>query len=57
MNKYQQKMTEYYNKRLKLKRLDIGDLVLRKVTLTTKDLAQGKLGPTWEGPYRVVYYS
>ena len=50
-------MTEYYNKRLKLKRLDIGDLVLRKVTPTTKDLAQGKLGPTWEGPYRVVYYS
>ena len=57
MNKYQQKMTEYYNKRLKLKRLDIGDLVLRKVTPATKDLAQGKLGPTWEGPYRVVYYS
>ena len=39
MNKYQQKMTEYYNKRLKLKRLDIGDLVLRKVTPTTKDPA------------------
>ena len=22
-----------------------------------KDPAQGKLGPTWEGPYKVVHYS
>ena len=48
---YQQKMVEYYNKRVKLRRLDIGDLVLRKVTTVTRDSAQGKLGPTWEGPY------
>ena len=50
-------MAEYYNKRVKLRRLDIGDLVLHMVTTTTKDSAQGKLGPTWEGPYRVVHYS
>ena len=46
MAKYQQKMAEYYNQRVKLKRFSIGDLVLRKVTPATKDLAQGKLGPT-----------
>ena len=57
MMKYQQKMVGYYNKRVKLRRLDIGDLVLRKVTLVTKNPAQGKLGPTWEGPYWVVHYS
>ena len=57
MTKYQQKMTEYYNKRVKLRRLDIGDLVLHKVTLATKDPTQGKPSPTWEGPYRVIYYS
>ena len=57
MTKYQQKMTEYYNKRVKLKRLNIGDLVLRKITPATKDSAQGKLGPTWEGPYKIVHYS
>ena len=51
MTKYQQKMADYYNKKVKLKRLDIGDLVLRKVTPATRDSAQGKLGPTWEGPY------
>ena len=57
MAKYQQKMAEYYNKRVKLRQLDIGDLVLRKVTLATKNPTQGKLGPTWEGSYRVVHYS
>ena len=56
MTKYQQKMADYYNKRVKLRRLDIGDLVLRKLTPATRDFAQGKLGPSWEGPYRVVHY-
>ena len=46
MTKYQQKMAEYYNKRVKLRRLDISDLVLRKVTPATRDSTQGKLGPT-----------
>ena len=57
MAKYQQKMAKYYNKRVKLRQLDIGDLVLHKVSAATKDPNQGKLGPTWEGPYRVVHYS
>ena len=57
MMKYQQKMAEYYNRRVKLRQLDIGDLVLRKITPATKDPAQGKLGPAWEGPYQVVHYS
>ena len=57
MTKYQQKIAGYYNKRVKLRRLDIGDLVLRKVTIAIRDPAQGKLGPTREGPYRVIYYS
>ena len=46
MMKYQQKMVEYYNKGVKLKRLNIGDLILRKVTPATKDPTQGKLGLT-----------
>ena len=57
MIEYQWKMAEYYNKRVKQRQLDIGDLVLRKVTKATRDPTQGKLGPTWEGPYRVVHYS
>ena len=35
MIKYQKKMAEYYNQRVKLKRFNIGDFVLRKVTPTT----------------------
>ena len=50
-------MAEYYNKRVKLRQLDIGDLVLHKVSAATKDPTQGKLGPPWEGPYRVVHNS
>ena len=57
MTKYQLKMAEYYNQRVKLKRFNIGDLILRKVTTATKDPTQGKLGPTWEEPYKVVHCS
>ena len=34
-----------------------GNLVLRKITLSTKELNAGKLDPTWEGPYKVVKVS
>ena len=37
MIEYQQKMTEYYNRRMKLRRLNVRDLVIRKVTPATKD--------------------
>ena len=57
MSKHQTKMSEYYNRRVKLRRLNIGDLVLRKVTPATKNPTQEKLGPTWEGPYKVTHYS
>ena len=33
------------------------DLVLRKVTLSTKEPNAGKLSPTWEDPYKVVKVS
>jgi hypothetical protein len=53
---YQQRMARYYDRRVKHREFKVGDLVLRKVTLATKDATQGKLGPTWEGPYRVVKF-
>ena len=31
-----------------------GDLVLRKVLGNTKNSAWEKLGPNWEGPYRIT---
>ena len=50
MARYQQKMAGYYDQRVKLRRFNIGDLVLQKVTPTTKDSTHGKLGPTWKAP-------
>ena len=40
MTKYKKKMAEYYDKKVKLRRLDIRDLVLRRTTTATKDPTQ-----------------
>ena len=39
---------------VKVRRLVPGDLVLRKVVGIAKNPTWGKLGPNWEGPYRVT---
>jgi ribonuclease HI len=53
---YQGRMARYYNAKVKLRRFEVGDWVLRKVTQATKDPSQGKLGPNWEGPYKIIQY-
>ena len=57
MAKHKEVMARYYNRKVKVRRFNTGDLVLRKVSQVTKDLAQGKLGPAWEGPYKVIRHS
>ena len=57
MTLYQERITRYYKQRVKLKRFNPGDMVLRKVSQATKDPNKGKLGPNWEGPYKVARYS
>ena len=39
---------------MKLGPLASRDLVLRKVVGTTRNPTWGKLGPNWEGPYRIT---
>jgi len=51
---YQHKLKQGYDANVKLKLLALGDLVLRKVLGTAKNPAWGKLGPNWEGPYRIT---
>ena len=51
---YQNLMAKHYNRRVKARHFNIGELVLRRVTLTTRDSAQGKLASKWEGQYKVV---
>ena len=54
---YHKRMTRYHNQRVKMKRFNPGDMVSWKVSQATKDPIQGKLGPNWKGPYKVVHYS
>ena len=48
---YQRKTTRYYNQKVKPRSYRPGDLVLKKLLPARKNLAHGKLGPNWEGPY------
>ena len=57
MAKHKEAMARYYNRKVKVRMFNIGDLVLRKVSQATKDPSQGKLGPAWEGPYEVIRHS
>ncbi|GFY96814.1 hypothetical protein Acr_11g0011200 [Actinidia rufa] len=54
---YKYQVSNYYNQRVKHRFFLLGDLVLRNVTMSTKELNAGKIGPTWEGPYKVVKVS
>ena len=51
---YQHKLKQSYNTNVKLRSLVSSDLVLRKVIGTAKNLVWGKLGPNWEGLYRIT---
>ena len=51
---YQHKLKQGYDMNVKLSPLTLGDLVLRKVLGNTKNPVWGKLGPNWEGPYRII---
>ncbi|GFY86953.1 hypothetical protein Acr_05g0005920 [Actinidia rufa] len=54
---YKSRIAKYYNERVKHRSFLPGDLVLRRVTLSTRDPSAGKLSPTWEGPYKVIKVS
>uniref|UniRef100_A0A2N9GNE9 Uncharacterized protein n=1 Tax=Fagus sylvatica TaxID=28930 RepID=A0A2N9GNE9_FAGSY len=51
---YQQRLKREHNKNVKTRTFRIGDLVLRKVMANTRRPNEGKLGPNWEGPYKVL---
>ena len=51
--RYKNLMARQHDAMVKLRRFNVGDLVLKKVSLATKNPAHGKLGPNWEIPYRI----
>ena len=52
--RYKNLMAKQYDAMVKPRRFNIGDFVLKRISLATKNLAHGKLGTNWEGPYRVI---
>ena len=51
---YQQKLKYGYDTGVKARPLVAGNLVLRKVVGIAKNPSWGKLGPNWEGSYRIT---
>ena len=45
MAKHKEAMARYYNRKVKVKRFNTRDLILRKLSQATKDPSQGKVGP------------
>ncbi|XP_056690235.1 uncharacterized protein [Spinacia oleracea] len=50
---YKNRMSRAYNKRVKHRNLEVGNLVLRRTAATGKAQKQGKLTTNWEGPYQI----
>ena len=51
---YKQRISQYFNKKVKYRSFQIGDLVLKAVNQSTRNPRHGKLGPNWGGPFRVT---
>ncbi|PWA75735.1 reverse transcriptase domain-containing protein [Artemisia annua] len=51
--KYKKKVEQYYNRRVCPEAFKVGDFVYRKNEASRVE-DQGKLGPNWEGPYRII---
>jgi hypothetical protein len=51
---YRARVARYYNKTIDPRKFRVGDWVLRKLRVMTRDPAEGKFNAKWEGPYRVV---
>ena len=52
--RYQDCMAKHYNSWVRHRDFQVGYLILRKVMGAARDPTQGKLGPNWEGPYRIT---
>ena len=48
---HQHQISKYYNHKVKTRRFDPGDLVLKKVISSTRNPSLGSLGDNWKGPY------
>ena len=52
--RYKNLMARQYDAMVKPIHFNIGDLVLKRVSLATRNPVHGKLRLNWEGPYKVI---
>ena len=52
--RYKNLIARQYNVMVKPRRFNIGDFILKRVFLATRNPTHGKLWHNWEGPYRVI---
>ncbi|KAK1404815.1 hypothetical protein POM88_004420 [Heracleum sosnowskyi] len=50
---YQKRVSRLYDRRVRVRRLRVGDLVLRRVMPHTRISSHGVFGANWEGPYKI----
>lgn len=46
---YQQRITKSYNKNIRIRRFQVGDLIFRNIFQIITKLSAGKLAPKWKG--------
>ena len=46
-------MARFYDRKVKVRPLKVGDLVLRRVMPNMKIAKEGVFGANWEGPYKI----
>ncbi|CAL2272242.1 unnamed protein product [Prunus armeniaca] len=51
---YKQRVSRYYDSRVRSPSFRVGDWVMRKISLATNNPTEGTLGPSWEAPYEIV---
>ena len=49
-----QQAERYYNKKVRIRPLKVGDYVLKAKTQASKDPREGKVGTNWDGPYKIT---
>lgn len=51
---YKNRISWYYDSRVRSRFFRIRDWVMRKVSLASKNPTKGTIGPSWEGPYEIT---
>jgi len=55
MQNYHNAAARYYNSNVRSRSFEVGTLVLRRIQQNTAEKGAGKLGISWEGPYKITH--